>query len=119
MKTSRLYTIVLLLFSIIFFNIACNSAAPEEKQLAGTGKVYDLNNVPTVLPEKPGYKTFYSNCVVCHSPRYIQDQPNMPEKTWTAIVTKMQKTFGAPVPDSSAKIIIQYLVSIKGPKEGV
>ena len=118
MKTSSLYIIVLLLLSIVFA-IACKSSVPQEKQLAVTGKIYDLNNVPTELPEKPGYKTFYSNCVVCHSPRYIQDQPDMPEKTWTAIVTKMQKTFGAPVSDSSAKIIIQYLVSIKGTKDGV
>lgn len=120
MKNSSLYIIVLLLLSFAFA-MACNSTstAPQEKQLSVTGKVYALNNVPTDLPEKPGYKTFYSNCVVCHSPRYIQDQPDMPEKTWTAIVTKMQKTFGAPVSDSSAKIIIQYLVSIKGTKEGV
>ncbi len=120
MKTSGLYTIVLLLL-IIVFAMACNSnnTSPQEKQLSVTSKVYDLNNVPTDLPEKPGYMTFYSNCVVCHSPRYIQDQPDMPEKTWTAIVTKMQKTFGAPVSDSSAKIIIQYLVSIKSTKEGV
>jgi uncharacterized protein (DUF697 family) len=38
----------------------------------------------------------------------------MSEKQWTAIVTKMQKTFGAPVPDSSIKEIVQYLVTIKG-----
>jgi len=31
-----------------------------------------------------------------------------------AIVTKMQKSFGAPVADSSVKEIVQYLVSIKG-----
>lgn len=115
MKTSNLYTIVLLSV-IIAFAIACNNTAPQEKPFAVEAKVYDLNNVPTDLPEKPGYKTFYSNCVVCHSPRYIQDQPNMPEKTWTAIVTKMQKTFGAPVSDSSAKEIVRYLVSIKGTK---
>ena len=115
MKISSLYTIVLLLLTIALA-MACNNTAQQEKQLAVEAKVYNLNNVPTELPENPGYKTFYSNCVVCHSPRYIQDQPHMPEKTWTAIVTKMQKTFGAPVSDSSAKEIIQYLVSIKGTK---
>jgi len=41
-------------------------------------------------------------------------QPDLPEKTWMAIVTKMQKSFGAPVPDSSVKEIVEYLVSIKG-----
>ena len=115
MKNSGLYTIALLLF-MIASTFACKDTTTKEKQLAVAGKVYDLNNVPTDLPEKPGYKTFYSNCVVCHSPRYVQDQPDMPEKTWTAIVTKMQHTFGAPVSDSSAKVIVDYLVSIKGTK---
>ena len=115
MKLISLYTIFLLLLSIVLA-IACNSPEPQQEQLSVTAKVYDLNNVPTDLPKKPGYKTFYSNCVVCHSPRYVQDQPDLPAKTWTAIVTKMQKNFGAPVSDSSAKVIIDYLVSIKGTK---
>lgn len=115
MKPSRLYMMILFLLSFVFV-ISCNNTERQEKPASVAVHVYDLNNAPTDLPKKPGYKTFYSNCVVCHSPRYIQDQPNLPEKTWTSIVTKMQKTFGAPVSDSSAKVIINYLVSIKGIK---
>lgn len=73
-----------------------------------------LKEVTLNLPEVEGYQTFMANCGICHSPRYVQDQPKLPAKTWEAIVTKMRKTFGAPVTDSSAKIIVQYLVVIKG-----
>ena len=74
----------------------------------------DLKNVSINLPKEQGYHVFITNCSICHSPRYIQDQPDLSEKTWTAIVTKMQKTFGAPITDSAAKEIVQYLVAIKG-----
>ena len=92
---------------------ACNNSKPSEAIAADTGAT-NLNAIITELPDKPGYETFQKNCMSCHSARYIQMQPDLPEKTWNAIVTKMQKTFGAPVPDSSAKEIVQYLVAIKG-----
>lgn len=111
--------IVALFFVITAMCVACNqNEKPEENQRQKTvtsrQKVATLDDVETDLPEAPGYKTFYSNCVVCHSPRYIQNQPNMNEKSWSAIVGKMQKTFGAPVSDSAAQIIVQYLVAVKG-----
>jgi len=74
----------------------------------------DLNAIITELPNAPGYDVFKTNCTSCHSARYVQMQPQFPEKTWTTIVTKMQKNFGAPVTDSSAKEIVKYLVAIKG-----
>ena len=76
----------------------------------------NLNAIETILPDAPGYTSFKMNCMSCHSARYIKMQPNLPEKAWTAIVTKMQKSFGAPFSDSSAREIVQYLVAIKGEK---
>jgi len=77
-----------------------------------------LKEVTTQLPEAAGYQTYMSNCTICHSASYVQNQPALPQKTWTAIVTKMQKTFGAPVSDSAAQVIIQYLTTIKGKNGG-
>ena len=96
----------------VMFITACNNSEPPD-MVNDTG-VTDLNTIITDLPDKPGYTSFKQNCMSCHSARYIQMQPDLPEKTWTAIVTKMQKSFGAPVADSSVKEIVQYLVSIKG-----
>lgn len=91
---------------------ACNNNKPSE--VVKNDYVTNLNAIVTELPDKPGYASFKRNCMSCHSARYIQMQPNLPEKTWTAIVTKMQKNYGAPVADSSTQEIVQYLVSIKG-----
>jgi hypothetical protein len=43
-------------------------------------------------------------------------QPNFPEKTWVKIVDKMRKNFGAPIDSINAKIIVDYLVKVKGKK---
>ncbi len=93
--------------------ISCNETN-NKKQGSITSTVVDLGSVVTNLPDGPGYATFQNNCVSCHSARYVQMQPNLTEKTWTALVTKMKKTFGAPIPDSSVKEIVQYLVTIRG-----
>lgn len=109
LKTSFLF------YCCACFIISCNDSSMRTEHSVAS-EAPDLNNVKTHLPEAPGYKVYYSNCLVCHSDRYVLDQPDMPPKSWTAIVTKMQKTFGAPVADSSAEKIIQYLVAIKGIK---
>jgi hypothetical protein len=48
-------------------------------------------------------------CNTCHSPRYITMQPPLPAATWEAEVNKMNKTFGAAIPDDSTQKIILYL----------
>ncbi len=48
-------------------------------------------------------------CSLCHSTRYITMQPPLPAASWEAEVTRLRKTFGAPVPDPPAALIIKYL----------
>ena len=48
-------------------------------------------------------------CNTCHSPSYITMQPPLPTATWEAEVDKMNKTFGAAIPDESRQKIIMYL----------
>ena len=48
-------------------------------------------------------------CSTCHSPSYITMQPPVPAATWEAEVNKMNKTFGAAIPDDSTQKIILYL----------
>jgi cytochrome c5 len=102
-----------LFFLCAFLLISCGeSGSNTEHPVAATAP--NLKEVTTKLPQAPGYQTYISNCTICHSASYVQMQPELPQKTWAAIVTKMQKTYGAPVSDSSAQIIIQYLTTIKG-----
>ncbi|QEC67645.1 hypothetical protein FRZ67_10205 [Panacibacter ginsenosidivorans] len=106
--------------SVLFFVSALVLAACNEQEkrpvTASSNEPASLNTVNTELPDGPGYETFKTNCTSCHSARYIKMQPDFPEQTWTVVVAKMQKNFGAPVADSSAKEIVQYLVAIKGKK---
>jgi len=103
---------LLYVLTVMIIAIACNNNVTQSAS-AGVENT-DLNAIITELPNAPGYDVFKTNCTSCHSARYVQMQPEFPEKTWTAIVTKMQKSFGAPVTDSSAKEIVKYLVAIKG-----
>lgn len=48
-------------------------------------------------------------CNTCHSPRYITMQPPLPAATWEAEVNKMNKAFGAGIPEDDTQKIIQYL----------
>ncbi|HXM95697.1 MAG TPA: sulfide dehydrogenase [Candidatus Dormibacteraeota bacterium] len=48
-------------------------------------------------------------CNTCHSPRYITMQPPLPAATWEAEANKMNKTFGAGIPEDNTKRIIRYL----------
>lgn len=112
MKSARLKIIVL--FSLCAcYNFSC-SDANDKKGTSVAPAPAGLYSVITKLPEAPGYASFQNNCISCHSARYVQMQPDLSEESWMTLVTKMQKSFGAPVPDSSVKEIVQYLVAIKG-----
>ncbi len=64
---------------------------------------------PPELAEGQGRAETEGFCSLCHSTRYITMQPPLPAATWDAEVAKMRKTFGAPIPDASAALIIKYL----------
>jgi len=88
-------------------NIADNTINTEIK----------LVDVPEAsLPDAPGAEAFKMNCMICHSERYIQMQPDFPRKTWENIVNKMIKNFGATISDSTNQTIVDYLTAIKGKK---
>ena len=48
-------------------------------------------------------------CNTCHSPRYITMQPPLPAATWEDEVNKMNKAYGAAIPEDTARKIIAYL----------
>jgi mono/diheme cytochrome c family protein len=48
-------------------------------------------------------------CNTCHSPRYITMQPPLPAATWKSEVNKMNKEFGASIPEDTSSKIVSYL----------
>jgi hypothetical protein len=66
----------------------------------------------------PGYALATSMCSTCHSADYISMQPPSSRAYWKGSVTKMQKTFGAPIPDEAVEPITDYLVKTYGTERG-
>ena len=74
----------------------------------------ELPKIDQPMPPGEGSQTLATGCIICHSNRYITMQPPLSKTAWTALVTKMRKTFGAPLNDQQADDAIKYLVSIRG-----
>ena len=67
------------------------------------------------LKKAPGLEVVEGNCAACHSLDYIQmNSPFLKAAAWDAEVTKMIKAFGAPISNSDAKAIVNYLTANYG-----
>lgn len=107
---------------------AIGVAAASACVIAGQARATDI-----VLPPEtaryaesslPGYPAANALCLICHSADYTRTQPpGLSRSYWKAAVLKMQKTFGAPIPDGEIDPIVDYLVKTYGaerpPKQGV
>jgi hypothetical protein len=83
-------------------------------QAPATGTAYGVGPFPTyrpILAVGEGSREVDVYCNTCHSPMYITMQPPLSADTWAAEVAKMQKTYGADIPDEVSKKIILYLGS--------
>ena len=111
-------TMILVVAVIALIMIKCKPV--NEKNIAVSDATStDTKLVPvseTSLPDAPGADAFRMNCMICHSERYVQMQPEFSKQTWEKIVDKMIKSYGAPIADSTAQNIVGYLTIIKGKK---
>jgi len=65
---------------------------------------------PAQLKKSPGLDKVESNCGGCHSLDYVvMNSPFPSAAVWDAEVTKMIKAFGAPIEETDAKTIADYL----------
>ncbi|HRH65455.1 MAG TPA: hypothetical protein PLU53_04090 [Bacteroidia bacterium] len=107
----------ILLLSLCMIQVgsdSCSEQASQTGNTIGPEKVIKLSDAGSHLPERPGNDHFLANCGICHSYRYVEMQPPFPRKTWEKTVDKMIHTFGAPIPDSSVKPIVDYLMAVRG-----
>jgi sulfite dehydrogenase (cytochrome) subunit B len=62
------------------------------------------------LKQAPGVEQVEANCAACHSLDYVQmNSAFLTASGWDAEVTKMIKTFGAPIGEADAATIASYL----------
>jgi cytochrome c5 len=106
-------TFLILISLLLFIAVACSQSETEHNSVPESAPV-NIKEYKTTMPQAEGYDEFETYCRACHSLRYIQMQPDFPKKKWEAIVDKMVKTYGAPIPDSSVQAIIHYLMDVKG-----
>lgn len=70
-----------------------------------------------VLPEENtafrpalGMEAAQNNCLSCHSADYVSTQPpRLDQKFWQTVVSKMVKAYNAPISQSDAELIVEYL----------
>jgi sulfite dehydrogenase (cytochrome) subunit B len=73
-------------------------------------RTYPLPEDATDFRPGPGVEAARQNCLSCHSADYVTTQPpKMGANFWEAIVSKMVKTYHAPISDDAAKTIVDYL----------
>lgn len=64
------------------------------------------------LKDAPGRDLAQGRCAVCHSLDYIPgNAPVMDRAGWGKIIQKMRDRFGAPVTDTEAQQILDYLAA--------
>ncbi|MFG1280976.1 SorB family sulfite dehydrogenase c-type cytochrome subunit [Xanthobacter autotrophicus] len=73
---------------------------------------YELPEETTVFKPGPGIEAAENNCAACHSADYITTQPpHMGRPFWEAEVHKMISAYHAPIDDTDAKAIDDYLAA--------
>jgi mono/diheme cytochrome c family protein len=101
------------------------AALPPEEPVIPVSQLMEMKPVKEIdldyhapdLPPGPGQDALATQCVICHSPRYVLNQPVFPRKVWTAEVHKMVKGYGAPIDPTQEKVIVNYLVSWHGKED--
>jgi mono/diheme cytochrome c family protein len=102
-----------------------NAALPQQKPVIPVSRLTETKPVKEIdldyhtpdLPPGPFQDVFATQCVICHSPRYVLNQPAFPRKTWTAEVHKMVKSYGAPIDSQQEREIVNYLVAWHGKED--
>jgi mono/diheme cytochrome c family protein len=83
--------------------------------LATTVAAPAFAEMPVKLKDGPGLDKVEGNCAACHTLAYIpMNSPFLNAAGWNAEVTKMRKSYGAPIDDEDAKAIADYLAKNYG-----
>lgn len=93
---------------------ACDSAP----QVTFTDASITLPDDPMELPEGPGRQAVVDNCLACHSPSTMLQQPKVSRAKWESIAGKMIEVYKAPVDPAAIPEIAGYMVHVQARPEG-
>jgi cytochrome c553 len=107
-------TLVLMIILVLSLLIGAGLSRTLQAQQKDGVKSIELPVMVFDLADGPNRDKAAGFCVICHGAEYIPMQPKMSKAQWTATVTKMIKTFGAPIPQEDADRISEYLAGAYG-----
>jgi len=90
------------------------SAGDQSFVKDGSRRSITLPSADVSLKDGRGMDTTGRFCGICHSLDYITTQQKFPKAKWQAVVTKMIKTYGAPISEENARIIVEYIAASYG-----
>lgn len=103
--------IIILSFALL---AGASSAGADGLIKKGTSRSIILPPSQIELKTGPGMEATRGYCSICHSLDYITTQPKFPLPKWQATVTKMIKVYGAPINETNAKVIAEYITNAYG-----
>jgi sulfite dehydrogenase (cytochrome) subunit B len=83
---------------------------------AGSSPVHSivLPRYPPEIPKGPNVETYSTNCLLCHTARYVLMQPRFSKTVWQSEVKKMVDAYAASISEADQALIVEYLVAVKG-----
>ncbi|OAI41441.1 hypothetical protein AYO41_05420 [Verrucomicrobia bacterium SCGC AG-212-E04] len=66
------------------------------------------------LPPGPNFAVYKAHCLSCHTSSYVIQQEKTTRAFWEASVKKMVDLYDAPITEANQKLIIDYLVAVRG-----
>jgi sulfite dehydrogenase (cytochrome) subunit B len=107
-------TLVLTIILVLSLLVGAGLSRDLQAQQKDSVKSIELPVMVFDLADGPNRDKAAGFCTICHGTEYIPMQPRLSKAQWTATVTKMVKTFGAPIPQEDADRIIEYLAAAYG-----
>jgi len=95
---------------------AVGPSAPKTEAEAGGIKLRSVGfEIPTAgraFPPGPHLDAMNNNCMSCHTPGMILNQPKLTRAEWAGEVTKMINVYKAPVDAADVPAIVDYLAAL-------
>ena len=102
----RQLSFIFLIIGILLTSLAQPSFADETKSAT---RSISLPSDSFSFQSGQGQEIANTYCLICHSADYIYMQPEHSKKKWQAIITKMQRVFGCPIPQDQIPALSTYL----------
>jgi len=74
---------------------------------------FEIPTAGRAFPPGPNLEAMTTNCMSCHTPGMILNQPKLTAAEWTGEVNKMIRVYKAPVEEADVPAIVAYLETLR------